>query len=178
MERFTFYAYAHVEGHTLTGRAHTFGQRAMAHGRCIEFAVGAFDKALEGSDVRAFWNHDSTLLLGRQSNGTVRLNADSEGLDYAIDVPETSYGNDLLALVDRGDLTEMSFGINPGKSTTRRASDGTTVTTYSDVSALLDISPVSLPAFEGTAIELHSLSDDESVRSQLARARQRARETN
>jgi hypothetical protein len=81
----------------------------------------------------------------------------------------------MLKLIERGDLSEMSFGINPGKATTGKAPDGKPMTTYTDVDTLLDISPVSLPAFEGTSIQLHSAADPESVASQTVKARHRAR---
>lgn len=150
MEHLTFAATAGVEGNTLSGVAHTFGTRTLRGSRYIEFAQGAF----RFSDVRAFMNHDTTLLLGRQSNGTVRLEQ-GDGLRYSIDLPDTSYAADLKALIARGDLTEMSFGIMPGEFTTSKADDGRSVITYQSAD-LFDISPVSLPAFGGTSVELHS----------------------
>src|SRR5678815_1333669 len=117
MDRLTFAASASVEGNTLSGIAHAFGQQTLVGNRYVEFARGAFDKALSGSDVRAFFNHDTNLLLGRQSSGTLKVSAESDGLHYAIDLPATSYAADLKVLVDRKDLTEMSFGIMPGKVT-------------------------------------------------------------
>lgn len=176
MDRLTFAATASIDGNTLSGVAHVFGQRTMVHGRWVEFATGSFDDALAKSDVRAFVNHDTTLLLGRQSNGTVSLTADRVGLNYAIDLPDTSYARDLKVMVERGDLTEMSFGIFPGKTRRTTASDGVGVILHTAVKDIFDISPVSLPAFGGTSAALHSASiDGETVRSQLIRARARAR---
>jgi hypothetical protein len=169
MERYTFSTAATATGRTLSGVAHAFGQVTERNGRKVSFAKGAFDRALAKSDIRGFVNHNTDLLLGRQSNGTIEVSADSEGLKYAIDVPETTYGDDLLVVVKRGDMQDMSFGIDPGKAT--KGKDN--VTTYADVDAIYDISPVSLPAFAGTSIALHSASSDESVGSQLARARHR-----
>jgi HK97 family phage major capsid protein/HK97 family phage prohead protease len=155
MDRLTFAATGAVEGNTLSGVAHTFGTRTLRGNRYIEFARDAF----HFSDVRAFLNHDTTLLLGRQSNGTVRLDQGPDGLNYAIELPETSYAADLKVLVNRGDLTEMSFGIMPGDYTTSKAPDGKPVITYTSAE-LFDISPVSLPAFgTGTSVQLHSRGD-------------------
>lgn len=174
MDRLTFAASASVEGNTLSGIAHTFGQRATVGNRYVEFARGAFDQALVGSDVRAFYNHDTSLLLGRQSSGTVKLSAESDGLHYAIDLPATSYAADLKVLVDRKDLTEMSFGIMPGKFTFSKASDGKQVQTHTEVADIYDISPVSLPAFAGSSVQLHSLDLSETdARTQLIKVRQR-----
>jgi len=175
MDRLTFATSASIEGNTLSGIAHAFGQQTLVGNRYVEFARGSFDQALVDSDVRAFFNHDTTLLLGRQSSGTVQLSAQDDGLHYAIDLPATSYAADLKVLVERKDLTEMSFGIMPGKFTFSKAPDGKQVQTHTSVQSLFDISPVSLPAFAGSTAQLHSLLQAETdARTQLIKARQRA----
>ena len=175
MDRLVFGATAALQGRTLSGVAHTFGTRTLMDGRYIEFSRGAFDEALLASDVRAFWNHDQRLLLGSQHAGTVRVTSEDDGLHYAIDAPTTSYADAMLALIERGDLASMSFGIMPGKTKLGRAEDGKQVVTHESVAELFDISPVSMPAFEqGTSIALHNRSfAGESIRSQLIRARAR-----
>jgi hypothetical protein len=174
MDRVTFTATSGLDGNTLSGVAHAFGQRTLVGGKYIEFAPGSFDAALAKSDVRAFLNHDTTLLLGRQSAGTVRVSAEADGLHYAIDLPDTSYANDAKVLIERGDLNEMSFGIMPGAVKTTKAPDGKQVQLHTSVADLFDISPVSLPAFGGTSIALHSRPNaGESVKSQTILARQR-----
>jgi hypothetical protein len=176
-DRIVFGATAEVTGRTLSGVAHTFGTRTLRGGRYLEFARGAFDDALKASDVHSFWNHDRRLLLGSQHAGTVRVSAEDDGLHYAIDAPETSYADDMLALIARGDLRSMSFGIPPSGNETRssRAPDGTPIVTFLRVGRLFDISPVSIPAFEsGTSISLHSAADGEPTTSQVIKARHRA----
>jgi HK97 family phage prohead protease len=176
MERITFAATASVKGHTLEGVAHAFGKRTLVGNRYIEFAAGAFDAAMARDDTCAFLNHDTGKLLGRKSNGTVRLSAEQDGLHYAIDLPDTSYSRDLETLIERGDMTSMSFGVIPGKYQLAKAPDGKQVQIHTSVNSLFDISPVSLPAFEGTSISLHSLAlEGETVRSQTIKARHRAR---
>ena len=168
MDRVTFAATGALEGNTLSGIAHVFGQRTLVGGRYIEFKPGAFSKALKNADVRAFWNHDTTLLLGRQGAGTVRVEAKPDGLHYAIDLPDTTYAADLKALVARGDLTEMSFGIMPGAVTMGKAEDGRPVQIHTSVESLFDISPVSMPAFGGTSIQLHSQRSPMNLSETLA----------
>jgi Escherichia/Staphylococcus phage prohead protease len=177
-DRITFSTKTSVEGNTLTARAHLFGKRALVGNRYIEFAKGAFTAALSRADVdvRAFWNHETSLLLGRQSAGTVRVSEDEEGLVYEVDLPDTSYAADLKALIARGDVTESSFGILPDKYALIKAPDGKTVQRHTSVAELFDVSPVSIPAFVGTNLQLHSRSlDGETVRGQLVKARHRAR---
>ena len=174
MDRLTFAASASIEGNTLSGIVHTFGQRTLVGNRYIEFSRDSFDQALIGSDVRAFWNHDTRLLLGRQSSDTLQLARQDGVLHYSIDLPETSYAADLKVLVARKDVTEMSFGIMPGKFTFSKAPDGKQVQTHTEVASLFDISVVSLPAFDGTSAQLHSQRyEDETPRSQITKARAR-----
>jgi len=176
-DRIVFGATAEVTGRTLSGVAHTFGTTTLMGEKYVKFERGAFDEALTRSDVRAFWNHDARLLLGSQHSGTVRVNAEDDGLHYSIDVANTSYADDMLALIDRGDLAGMSFGIVPGKVKTSKAADGKQIVTHLSVADLFDVSPVSMPAFtSGTTIARHSASvPGESVASQAIKARQRAR---
>lgn len=166
---------AKIEGNRLTGLAHAFGKRALIGKRYEEMAPGAFDKALNSptADVRAFFNHNPNMLLGRQGAGTVQVESTDEGLAFGIDLPDTSYANDLRELVKRGDVSEMSFAFIPGEVRLSRAPDGLQVRTHTSVKELIDISPVPLPAFTGTSLQLRSNPDVESVGSQLVRARAR-----
>lgn len=167
---------AAIEGNKLSGLAHMFGQRTKLGRQYEEFAPTAFNKVLESplTDVRAFMNHDPGLLLGRQSSGTLRLSVEEEGLAFSLDLPNTTYANDLRELVKRGDLDGASFAFIPGEVALSRAADGLQVRRHISVLELIDISPVSLPAFAGTSVQLRSLDTAiESLRSQTARARAR-----
>jgi hypothetical protein len=176
MDRLTFAATAALEGNTLSGVAHAFGERTLMGFEYHEFARGAFDAALRTGDARAFHNHDHNLLLGRQSSGTLRIRGEADGLHYEIDLPDTSYAADIKVLVARRDLTEMSFGIMPGKTRVSRAPDGRRVITHTSVESLNDISTTPLPAFGKTSLQLHSAdAQGEPLKSQAIKARQRAR---
>lgn len=172
-----FAAETRVEGNTLTGVAHAFGEFADVGGHYESFAATAFDNAMKTSDARAFLEHDRSKLLGRQSSGTLRLSIEKVGgkqvLAYSIDLPNTSYANDLRELVQRGDLNESSFGFIPGEFAWSTAPDGRRLRTHTSALELVDVSPVALPAFSGTSVQLHSRGYAESVRSQLVRARAR-----
>src|ERR1035437_8184732 len=158
----------------LTGYAHVFGMSADVNGGKERFAPGAFDAALKRSDARATVQHDLGELLGSQHAGTLRVEADAKGLKYSIDLPNTTYANDLKELVTRGDVTEMSFGFIPGKFAFSY-DKGVQVRTHTNVRELVDISPVAIPAFAGTSLNLRAACEGESIGSQTARARQHAR---
>lgn len=162
-------------GGKLGGYAAVFGQTADLGwmGR-EQIARSAFTAALAdpATDVRALWNHDPQYLLGRQSAGTLRVSVDSAGLEYEVDLPDTSYARDVRALAERGDLTGASFAFVPGE---REERDGITV--HTSVARLVDVAPVTFPAYEGASTEARSLTVGTRRRSQLIRARYRARLT-
>lgn len=168
---------AEVAGNTLTGLAAVFGQVAEIRGAYEAIAPGAFDDVLAGGeDVVALRDHNPTFLLGRTKAGTLRLEATDEGLGFEVDLPDTSYAHDLRALVARGDLRGASFGFLPGKDELGHAPDGRRLRTHTSVARLLDVSAVTLPAYDGTTVTLRSLSFDAPRRdSQIVRARHRAR---
>ena len=80
-------------------------------------APHAFDKVLaSGDEVVSFLNHDMNFLLGRRSNGTLRIAKDHRGLKYEIDVDESDPDHvKVLAKVRRGDLKGSSFSFIPTK---------------------------------------------------------------
>lgn len=169
---------ASIEGNTLIGHAAVFNQRAKVPGGWEQLSRAAFDEVLTRSDTdaSALINHDPAMLLGRQSAGTLRLKADDEGLAFEVDLPDTSYANDLKTLVARGDMTGASFGFIPDldKSTWTRAQDGSQVHTINSVTYLRDVGPVTFPAYSGTGVALRSYTyEQQDRRSQLIRARAR-----
>ena len=62
---------------TVAGYAAVFGEMADIGGYFQEvLARGAFTNTLKTADVRAFYGHERTKLLGRTSSGTLRLQED------------------------------------------------------------------------------------------------------
>lgn len=166
-----------LDGDILRGHAAVFGQASeIFPGYMEQIARGAFDKVLasDQTDVRALMNHDPAQLLGRQSAGTLRLKVDEEGLGFEVDLPDTSYANDLRALVARGDLTGASFAFLPGETRNATTEAGSHVTEHVSVERLLDVSAVTFPAYEGAAVSLRRYDFARpSGRAQMAQARAR-----
>jgi len=113
---------------------------------------GAFDDVLS-DDVRAYFNHDENLLLGRVSSGTLRIGADERGLYYEVDLPNTTYANDLVELMKRGDVNQSSFAFLIGQDRWEQRG-GKTYRIIEKVSRLLDVSPVAQPAYPDATSEL------------------------
>lgn len=141
---------------------------------------GAFDAAIREPDVvRALTNHDENWLLGRSDQGTLRLSVDATGLRYEIDPPDTQAGRDTVALLERGDLDGSSFGFRiwggkRGKSVwVDEVRDGRDITVreIQDLE-LVDVGPVTFPAYEATAAGVRSGFDSEEVHEDLQRWRE------
>lgn len=141
---------------TVAGYAAVFDE-VTTIGDCFEEVVapGAFARSLKESDVLAFLDHDSGRVLGRKSSGTLRLREDEKGLAVEIDLPDTTDGRDAKALIERGDISGMSFGFwikgyewDESGDLPRR--------TILDVE-LIEVSIVSMPQYQGTSIALRSL---------------------
>lgn len=170
---------AEMSGNRLRGLASVFDQIADTPEGYESFDRPAFDKLLadERNDTIALWNHNPDYLLGRQSSGTLTLRATDEGLEFDINLPDTTIGRDLRELARRGDLQGGSIGYVPGDVRYDKAPDGRTVTVHTSVARLRDVSPVTLPAYAGTngsiALRAAEFGRPESVRSQLIRARAR-----
>lgn len=177
--RFAVELRAEVAGRVLRGHAAVFRQLADIGYAWEQIAEGAFDRALKdpATDVRALFNHDPSNLLGRQSSGTLRLGTDKIGLDFEIDLPGTTLGRDVEELVERGDITGASFGFIPGDDEITKAPDGRRLRTHTSVRSLVDISPVTWPAYEGadTALRSHTFEPRVDPRKRLILSRARAR---
>lgn len=100
----------------LAGYAAVFGQETRISDFTEVIRPGAFTASLKGRDILALVDHDPSRLLARTKSGTLRLEEDSRGLRFELDVPDTTEGRDLLALAERGDLGGMSFGFTVDRS--------------------------------------------------------------
>ena len=150
-------------GRTLGGYASIFNSPADIGGSFREIvAPGAFSDALK-ADVRALIDHDSGRVIGRTTAGTLRLAEDDTGLAVEIDLPDTSDGRDLATLIERGDISGMSFGF----VVTKQAWDETGEVPIRTIEAvdLHEVSVVAFPAYDDTSIGLRSLSEFRTART-------------
>lgn len=120
-------------------------------------APGAFDSALDVSDVRALLNHDPNMLLARTASGTLSLSADQRGLYYEFDAPDTTVGNDLLVMLKRGDISQSSFAFTVEEEEWTEKKGEIPIRTIIRVKRLYDVSPVTYPAYPDTTAAKRSL---------------------
>ena len=118
-------------------------------------APGAFRNSMQ-NDVRALTNHDTTLVLGRTTAGTLKLMEDAVGLYGEITInPKDSDAVNTYERVKRGDVSQCSFGFQITKEDTEIREDGSVHWTIRDVD-LLEVSVCTYPAYEETNVKARS----------------------
>ena len=125
----------------------------------------AFDSVL-GDDVRALINHDPSLLLGRNRSGTLRISADVVGLRYEVDLPDVTYARDLWESLSRGDISQSSFGFMIDEDSWDAGPDGVPIRTITRVSRLVDVSPVTYPAYPDSTVAIQRALQFQEARAQ------------
>ena len=147
------------DGRRLEGYAVVFGSMSEDLGGFREvIEPGAFSEALGNRpDVRALFNHDPSFVLGRTTNGTLALTQDGHGLRMAVTMPDTSYARDVYELVQRGDVSQMSFAFSVRKGgETWATEDGRRVRRLRSLD-LFDVSVVTYPAYQATTVAARAL---------------------
>lgn len=120
----------------------------------------AFDDTL-ADDIRALVNHDSTLVLGRTTAGTLELRVDRVGLWGAITINQADQDAvNLYERVRRGDVSQCSFGFDIIDQSTEVMENGTTVWKLRKVK-LYEVSVVTFPAYEDTSVIARQKDYDE-----------------
>lgn len=153
------------EKRTLVGYAAVFNSEADIGGWWTErIAPGAFSETISG-DIRALVDHDMGRVIGRTRSGTLRLSEDDKGLRCEIDIPNTTDGNDLWELVERGDLSGMSFGFHVTKQEWDETVDPPARTIQ--VVQLIEVSAVAWPAYDDTTIGKRALQEWRDANSEI-----------
>lgn len=140
---------------TITGYAVKWEMKSQTLGYWYrfkeQFKKGAFIETLTQEDQRALWSHDTSQVLGRTKNGTLRLFEDDIGLRFELDLPPTTLGNDVYQTIKRGDVDGVSFGFKMVKEEWDE-SDPDNIVRSVTKAKLLEISPVAFPAYPDSTV--------------------------
>lgn len=120
-----------------------------------KIAPGAFKKTIKSADVRALWNHNADYVLGRTKSKTLTLQEDEEGLMMEVEPPDTQWARDLMVSIERGDVTQMSFGFRTISDKWEHTEGEPDLRTLEEVE-LFDVSPVTYPAYPETNVAVRS----------------------
>lgn len=135
------------------GYAARFNVRSVDLGGFREvIEPGAFRGVLrdKNTDVRATFNHNMSVVLGRQGSKTLEVKEDKRGLFYRLRLPDTTQARDLVTSMQRGDIAHSSFMFAGARdSWTTEKVDGMSfeLRTVHEVSRLFDVSIVTMPAY-------------------------------
>lgn len=120
-----------------------------------QFKRGAFTESMANEDQLALWSHDTSKVLGRTKNGTLRLFEDEIGLRFELDLLDTTLGDDAYKTIKRGDVDGVSFGFQMLKQEWDEADPDNVIRTVTKAK-LLEISPVAFPAYPDSQISARS----------------------
>lgn len=124
-----------------------------------EISPDAFKDSLEERNQVALFNHNVDLLLGSVQAGTLRLDSSTTGLNFDIDLPDTTAGRDCWESVNRGDITGVSFSFKAvDDAWSEVEQDGKAVLKRTILKAnLFEISPCTFPAYPDSQVDCRSL---------------------
>lgn len=144
---------ADTSTHKLTGYFAVFdGVYQLAKEISESISPHAFDDCLN-DDIRCLWNHNANIVLGRTTNNTLKLEVDKKGLKGTVEInPKDSDALNALARVERGDVTQCSFGFEILEESCKAREDGGSHFTIEKVK-LFEVSPVTFPAYADTSIK-------------------------
>jgi uncharacterized protein len=134
---------------------------------------GAFAKSIGHDDIRALFNHDANLVLGRTKSGTLALSEDARGLYMEVRPPDTQVARDLVTSIKRGDVDQQSFQFEVVDDDWR-TEGGMEIRELIEVK-LYDVSPVTFPAYTATDVQVRRWVqeaglDFDGLRSVMVRA--------
>lgn len=136
-------------------------------GAAETIAPGAFSGTLD-RDIRALCDHNPRLVLGRTKAGTLELKENEKGLWGRIKLnPNDQDAMNLRARVLRGDVDQCSFGFDiEDEGVEQQAGGGRTLWTIRKVT-LYEVSVVTFPAYEETAVQARQKELGEIHRREL-----------
>lgn len=144
---------------------------------------GAFSDAIsrvneQQFDCVATFQHERSSLLARTNSGTLKIWDDADGLKFRFAIPNTSIGNDVREMLQRGDLTQCSFSaiVPMDGYDEQRGEDGTIERKISRFEEIRDVALVIDPAYPATyASEVErSIEEFENKENEITRAREEA----
>ena len=138
----------------IEGYAAVFNSKTSSGGWFDEvIEPGAFSRSFsDNGDFRALFNDNWDNVLGRTKSQTLELREDEKGLNFKVELPDTSVARDLTISMERGDINQCSFGffitdeewnynVEPALRTIKEVE-------------LFEISIVSIPAYDDTEASL------------------------
>lgn len=139
------------------------GVYEIAPGMTESLDPHCFDDAITG-DVRMLTDHETRLVLGRTTANTLSLSIDSHGLYGRAPVnPNDQDAMNTLARIDRGDVSQASFGFDILDEEADYREDGSVHWTIKKVK-LYEISVCTFPAYQDTDVKARASQRDDILK--------------
>lgn len=113
---------------------------------------GAFTQSLKENNILALYNHDFNNVLARK-DVNMKLVEDDKGLYFEIELPDTTQGNDLYELIDKGIVNQCSFSGYVRKNLWSEDNGGNVLREILEID-LIEITITPIPVYEVTEAEV------------------------
>lgn len=165
-------------GHIITGRPIVYNSRTDLGWFDEVIEQGALDGA-DLKDVRFLVNHNLSMIplaRSRRNNGnsTMQLTPDLEGLSIdwvELDTENNAEARALYSAVQRGDITGMSFMFSIDDEEWEDLESDHPTRHIRKIGTVVEVSAVTMPAYEATSINARSKEALDNARSALESAR-------
>lgn len=133
--------------------------RAIVYDALSEDLGGFREKFAPGSvelddDLLALFDHQTSMVLGRTSAGTLEATDGPDGVDMVAYPPDTQWARDMRVSMERGDVRHMSFRFVPIEDDWEVVGDSVVRTVTK--AEVLELSVVSMPAYPQTSAQARS----------------------
>jgi hypothetical protein len=161
----------------IDGVAAVYNQETVIGGMFREKILPGFFAGVLATDpdVIAADNHDWADVLGRTSNGTLRLSDVPEGLRYSIDInPADPEAMSLYAKVQRGDINQSSFAFSVKVDQWEQPADQKSLPlrTLVECAELIDVSPCTFGAYPQTSVGVRAKLSEFQIQPSESQAAQ------
>lgn len=113
---------------------------------------GAFTQSLKENSILALYNHDFNNVLARK-DVNMKLVEDDKGLYFEIELPDTTQGNDLYELINKGIVNQCSFSGYVRKNIWSEDEGENILREILEID-LIEITITPIPAYEVTEAEV------------------------
>lgn len=169
-------------GNTITGRPIVYRQKTDLGDFAEIIEPGALDKA-DLTDVRFLINHNLSMIpLARSrkdnQNSTMKLSVDDGGMVIRVilDTENNSEARSLYSAVERGDISGMSFMFGIEKERWDGLNTDYPTRHIEQISTVVEVSAVTLPAYESTEINARGKAALENARAAVDDAKRSQQE--
>jgi HK97 family phage prohead protease len=137
-------------------------------------------RALDGADltdVRLCLNHDTSYVYARSRNNnpnsTMQISTDSDGLTFtaSLALEESPRARDFYTAIKRGDIDKMSFMFSMEDYEWEDLDSDSPIRKITKIGKVFEISAVTFPAYQSTAIEARDATTLDSVKRELENLR-------